>query len=297
MNKITYQHCPICESEAIADIMPIKDHSISKQEFALAQCSDCGFLFTNYVPVEEEIGPYYQSEDYISHSDTQKGLTSKLYHWARKKMLKRKYKLVKGLNTGKKLLDVGAGTGYFPHEMKTNGYSVVGVEVDDNARNYAKEKFDLTIYPSLNEAFQAESENFDTITMWHVLEHVYDLHGYLQKFHHRLNTNGAVVIAVPNADSLDGQHYKDKWAAYDVPRHLWHFTPRTLAKLAELNGFKVEKMHHLPFDPFYISILSEKYKGGSLGFLKGGWIGFRSFLRGKKDVTKASSVVYILRKG
>ena len=261
MSRINYENCPLCESTNIEKKFDIKDHSHSQEEFLLAHCGDCGFLFTDNVPSESDIGPYYKSDDYISHSDTQKGITFKLYHWARKLMLKKKYKLVNSLSEGKTLLDVGAGTGYFPNTMKEKGYEVIGVEVDDDTRKYASDKFGFKLYPSVDEAKKEEVREFDFITLWHVMEHLYGPKEYMAKFSSLLKQDGHLIIAVPNADSHDGEHYKDKWAAYDVPIHLWHFTPKSMENMAAATGFKVVEMHQLPFDSFYISMLSEKYKG------------------------------------
>lgn len=296
MAKIVYTNCPLCGSAHIKKEFDIKDHSHSGELFELTSCNDCGFVFTDKVPSEDEIGPYYKSDDYISHSDTQKGLTYKLYHMARKRMLKKKERLISRLSAGKRLLDVGAGTGYFPNQMKSAGFDVVGVEVDDDTRKYASEKFDLNLHPSVDAVIEAGEKEFDFISLWHVLEHLYGKKDYMAKFSSLLKEDGHLVIAVPNSDSYDARKYKDKWAAYDVPIHLWHFTPKSMKELAKRTGFEVVKMKQLPFDPFYISILSEKYKGGSLGLIKGMFTGFISFLKGSMNVERASSVVYVLRK-
>lgn len=296
MSIIKYQNCPICESSEIQQQFDIKDHSISKEDFSIAKCGSCGFVFTDNVPSEDVIGPYYKSEDYISHSDTQKGITSKLYHWARKMMLRKKRRLISKLSDGKRLLDVGAGTGYFPNQMTEAGFQVVGVEVDDDTRKYAVDKFGLNLHASVDEVKTAVTEQFDFITLWHVMEHLYGPKEYMAKFSSLLKDNGHLVIAVPNCDSYDARKYKDKWAAYDVPIHLWHFTPKSMKEMSKRCGFEVVKMKQLPFDPFYISILSEKYKGGSLGLIKGMWTGFISFIKGSSSVEQASSVVYVLKK-
>ena len=276
--------------------MPVDDHSISKEHFNLCRCNDCDFIFTQDVPTENDAGPYYKSEEYISHSNTNKGLVNKLYHIVREHMLSKKHQLIAGLQQGKTILDVGAGTGYFLNYMKQQGYETLGIEIDADARAHGQKEFGLDIRPPKDLKEGLIDKKFDTISLWHVLEHLYNPETYLQHFYNVLQDNGHLIIALPNADSYDANRYKSYWAAYDVPRHLWHFTPKTLEKLANDNGFKLEKMKDLPFDPFYNAMLSEKYKNNSLALISGGFVGLRSLLKGKMDVRKASSVIYVLKK-
>lgn len=296
MEKLHYNNCPLCKSENFDSHMPIDDHSISKEHFKLCRCNDCNFIFTQDVPKEENAGPYYQSEDYISHSNTSKGIVNKLYHIVRDHMLSRKHKLIRSLHKGNKILDVGAGTGYFLNYMKQQGYQTLGIEVDADARVHGQKEFGLDIRSPKELKENSIKESFHIISLWHVLEHLYRPESYMQHFHRLLEDDGYLLIALPNANSYDAQHYKAYWAAYDVPRHLWHFTPSTLEKLANDNGFELTKMKDLPFDPFYNAMLSEKYKNNALAFISGGFIGFLSLLKGKMNVKKASSVIYILKK-
>lgn len=276
--------------------MPVDDHSISKEHFNLCRCNDCSFIFTQDVPTEHNAGPYYKSEDYISHSNTKKGLVNKLYHIVREHMLSKKHQLIASLEKGKTILDVGTGTGYFLNYMKQKGYETLGVEIDADARAYGQKEFGLDIR-SPKELKDGQIKNkFHTISLWHVLEHLYAPETYMQHFHKILEDNGHLIIALPNADSYDALHYKSYWAAFDVPRHLWHFTPKTLEKLANDNGFKLEKMKDLPFDPFYNAMLSEQYKNNAFALISGGFVGLTSLLKGKMNVAKSSSVIYILKK-
>ena len=165
-------------------------------------------------------------------------------------MLKRKGKLIQKLTKGKRLLDIGSGTGYFLNHMKQNGFTVIGVEIDDSARKATLKNFNIKVNPPATFLEGQLSEKVDVISLWHVLEHLHDMDGYMQSMHRQLADNGFVLIAVPNHTSYDAQHYGKHWAAYDVPRHLWHFSPKTVAKLAEKNGFKVVGQKRLPLDPF-----------------------------------------------
>ncbi|MBO6518356.1 MAG: class I SAM-dependent methyltransferase [Bacteroidia bacterium] len=296
MALFTHTVCPLCGGNHLQREMKVTDHSNSKEDFELYRCSTCSFLFTQNAPAAEEIGPYYQSENYISHSDTKEGFVNKAYHMVRDFMLGRKYTLVKKLSTGKRLLDMGCGTGYFPNYMKNKGFDVKGVEIDSGARKFGIEKFGLDIVPPETVLNQSYAETYDVITLWHVLEHIYDLDGYMQRLKSLLDDKGYLVIAVPNSDSLDAKQYKSYWAAYDVPIHLWHFTPKTLTQLAEKHGFEVTDISSLPFDPFYISMLSSKYKKSALSVIRGAFVGGLSFLNALVNTKKASSPIYILKK-
>ncbi|PHI19232.1 methyltransferase type 12 [Lewinellaceae bacterium SD302] len=275
--------------------MEVKDHSISQEQFPIWRCQDCSFTFTQDAPAPTAIGPYYKGEEYISHSDSKEGIVNKLYHKARDIMLGRKYQLVNRLANGKRLLDIGTGTGYFLDYMQRQNYEVTGVEIDEDARNYGAGKFGVTIHSPefLNGAAKAGS--YDVITLWHVLEHLYTPLEDLQSSHALLADDGVLIIAVPNLTSADAQHYGAHWAAYDVPRHLWHFSPATMEQMTRKAGFKLLETHHMPMDPFYVSIMSSKYKNGG-GLIGGAIQGAKSYLNSLTDAREGSSVIYVLRK-
>lgn len=290
-----HDHCPLCASAAISASLTVKDHSITGETFELWRCAGCDFLFTQDPPVPEEAGRYYEGEEYISHSDNQEGLINKLYHTARDYMLGRKYALVERMSKGKRLLDYGTGTGYFTDFMVRKGYIARGIEIDEGARKYGSEKFGITVDAPEALFDSLETGSFDVITLWHVLEHLYDPKKYLQRFFELLDSEGKLIIAVPNHKSIDAKTYREDWAAYDVPRHLWHFSPATMRKMVATAGFRVVATRHMPLDPFYVSIMSQKYKnGGSL--IGGGFKGFRSFLASAADAERGSSVIYVCEK-
>jgi len=293
---ITYQTCPLCGSEDIHLERKVKDHAISQEEFELFRCSDCSFLFTQHIPAPGSIGKYYQSEDYISHSDTKEGIVNKLYHQARQFMLGQKYKLVRKWSTGKKLLDVGCGTGYFLDYMIQKDFQGTGVEVDEGAREFGRKQFGLTIHPPTALKDGSIVGPFAAITLWHVLEHLHDLHEQMDIYHQLLEEEGVLVIAVPNHTCHDARKYGSWWAGYDVPRHLWHFSPQTLERLAGQHGFHVRGKKLMPLDPFYNSMLSERYQGKSLGLITGGFTGLVALLQGESQVNRASSIIYLLQK-
>jgi SAM-dependent methyltransferase len=274
-----------------------RDHFVSKEVFALEQCEDCGFVFTQDYPEESAIGRYYESEEYISHSNTSKGIINKLYQISRNIMLRKKSSFIEsitGLKSGT-LLDIGSGTGYFADFMQGKGWRVKGIEISGDARNFSKENFGLEVYEP-SEIGKLEPATFDCITLWHVLEHFQDPEKYMQDIMKLLKPEGTCVIALPNSDSFDARKYKEFWAAWDVPRHLWHFSPSTFRRFAENSGFEMIRMKRLPLDVFYISSISEKYKGSKLHFIKGMITGIWFWLLSSFDISGSSSLIYVLRK-
>lgn len=297
MGKIILESCPLCGQQHLHHFLDCKDYTASGETFALWKCDDCGFVFTQGFPDESEIGRYYEAPSYISHSDTHKGVVNKLYHVARSFMLSRKTGLVRrlsGLKHGR-LLDYGAGTGYFAHAMSRKGWEVQAVEKSAQARQFALEHFKLRLsdVPALD-TFAPGS--FDVITLWHVMEHVQELDVLWQKLNSLLSDHGILVVAVPNCASLDALHYKNFWAAYDVPRHLWHFTPGTMLKWGAKYGFILERHYRMPLDAFYISMLSEKYRKSPMGVLRGLNRGFACLFGSLGRKSWSSSVIYVFRK-
>jgi ubiquinone/menaquinone biosynthesis C-methylase UbiE len=292
MNTVLHHTCPVCNSDSINSFFEGKDYSHTDESFNVVQCGDCEFTFTQNAPDGEHIGPYYESENYVSHSDTQKGLFFKIYHTVRNYMLSQKRKMVTPSGTKGKLLDIGCGTGYFLNEMISHGWECEGIEQDEKTRKYGVEKFNLTVNEPSHLKTYAEN-SFDAISMWHVLEHVHDLDGYLSKIKKALKPDGTLTIAVPNHDSHDAKHYGEFWAAWDLPIHLWHFTPPTMDTLMQKYQMKVVKHHRLPFDSFYVSLLSEGYRKGNS--FNGLVIGTISYIKSMFDVKKCSSVVYIIK--
>lgn len=294
MSKFNVQQCPVCDGKAFSPFLTCTDYFVSGEKFQIKQCNSCGFKITGNIEDEDNIGSYYQSENYISHSNTSKGLVNLVYHAVRKYMLGRKRRLVEkatSLKTGQ-ILDVGTGTGFFLNEMKVNGWQVTGTEKSSDARDFAKKEFNLENLPS-EKLFTLKDKSFDTITLWHVLEHIHLLNENMETFARLLKNDGKLIIAVPNHDSTDAKHYKEFWAAYDVPRHIWHFAPKQMKLLGEKHGFKMSLLHTMPFDSFYVAMLSEKYKKSKLALFKGIFYGKISWLNSIFNPAKCSSVIYV----
>jgi 2-polyprenyl-3-methyl-5-hydroxy-6-metoxy-1,4-benzoquinol methylase len=296
-SKVKYDHCTCCGSAAISKVFNCTDYTVSKEVFEVWKCTNCTFRFTQAAPNAANIMAYYQSSAYVSHTDTKEGLINQLYHRVRNYTLGTKRSLIKkvtGLKHGV-LLDVGAGTGAFVHTMQNGGWQVTGLEPDSAARANAFSKYSLTL-DTLQQLPELSPLTYDAITMWHVLEHVHELHNYLHNFQRLLKPTGRLIIAVPNYTSHDAMVYGAHWAAYDVPRHLYHFSPKSMQVLMEQQGFLVEQIKPMWFDSFYVSMLSEKYKHGKSKLVHAVWVGLLSNLKAMFNVKKCSSVIYVIRK-
>jgi 2-polyprenyl-3-methyl-5-hydroxy-6-metoxy-1,4-benzoquinol methylase len=294
---ITYSSCPACGSTHLHKALSATDHLVSGKDFEIWECESCTFRFTQNIPDAASIGKYYQSDNYISHSETSKGIVNRLYHFVRGLTLADKRRLILSvtqLENGK-LLDIGAGTGAFVHHMQANGWQTIGLEPDEAARKNAKELNNVNLLPS--EAFMRfQSDTFDVVTMWHVLEHVHDLHHYIEQLKNIIKPGGRIFIAVPNYECYDASFYKSDWAAYDVPRHLYHFSEEAMYKLLEKHNLKLHATRPMWYDSFYISLLSEKYKKHKRNSIRGIFVGLISNIKAFINKEKCSSLIYIIGK-
>lgn len=297
MDILKINTCPLCGGQQLEHALTCTDHYASGEQFEVIRCAHCGFLMTQGVPVESEIGKYYETPDYISHSDTQQGLMNRVYHWVRQYMLSRKAALVKrtsGLSEGS-LLDYGTGTGYFANAMVCQGWKVKAIEKSPQARAFAKKQFGLDVEAE-HSLKDYPSRFLDVVTLWHVMEHLEHLNEMWEILHRILKDKGVLIVAVPNPESYDARKYKEWWAAYDVPRHLWHFSPLVMQRFGEKHGFVLEKEHPMPFDAFYVSMLTEKYKSNELSFVKGLWTGALAWFSALGNKERSSSLIYVFRK-
>ena len=295
---VTIEKCPLCGGKRLERSVTCVDHFASGEMFHLYTCADCGFLFTQDVPAEEEIGRYYETPNYISHSDTHSGIVNRLYHRVRKYMLGRKARLVQQsthLETGR-LLDVGSGTGYFADTMKQRGWQVQAIEKSAQARDFAREHFGLDVKPAEALMQEWKPASFDVITLWHVLEHLEHLNDVWQRLNELLTEKGVLIVAVPNCSSYDAEKYGALWAAYDVPRHLWHFTPDTMQQFGSKHGFIMAERRPMPFDAFYVSMLTEKNKNRSFPFFRGMLTGILAWFSSLVKKERSSSMIYVFRK-
>ena len=271
--------------------LTVKDYSVSGETFDLYYDETLDMLITHPQPSLENLGKYYESEDYISHTDNKRSLFEKLYHFIKSIALKNKLNLINSLQPQKgRILDVGAGTGDFLSVAKNNGWQTIGVEPSEKAKEIAKNK-GVSFVAATSEL---ENHSFDVISMWHVLEHVPDLDKQIKELKRLLKPTGTLIIAVPNFKSFDAQHYGKFWAAYDVPIHFWHFSKTAIKKLFEKETMQLEKILPMKFDSFYVSLLSEKYKSGKMNFVKAFFIGLQSNVKASQNF-EYSSHIYILK--
>ena len=297
MNKLIINACPVCGKTHFKRVLTCQDFFATSELFDLFLCEKCGFVFTQGAPIESEIGKYYETPDYISHSDTRKGIMNTVYHYVRSYMLGRKARLVireSHRKTGR-LLDIGTGTGYFAATMANRGWDVDAIEKSFQARSFAKEHFQLDVKPDAALG-ELEKGSYDVITLWHVMEHLEKLNDIWDRLNELLSDKGTLIVAVPNCSSYDAVRYGQYWAAYDVPRHLWHFTPSTIHQLASHHGFIMSGRHPMPFDAFYISMMSEKHMGHSFSFLRGLMAGTLAWFSSLAKKEKSSSMIYVFRK-
>lgn len=292
---IHHLFCPACGAANIHKAVCAIDHTVSGSSFEVWQCAGCSLRFTQDAPDQQEIGAYYRSEDYISHTDSRKGWINRLYLLVRRFTLQAKKNLVAretGLPKGR-LLDIGAGTGAFLHTMRTAGWEVTGLEPDSGAIRRAELAYGLQLKPS-EQLFGLEKNYFDVVTLWHVLEHVHELHTYLDQIKKICRPGGRIFIAVPNYTSLDAERYGAAWAAYDVPRHLYHFSPAAMDTLMKQHGLHISRIRPMWFDSFYVSLLSEKYRTGRPRLIAGCLTGLRSNLKALSRPRRASSLIYVV---
>lgn len=286
--------CPWCQSEKAHTHLSLKDYFLTQEPFDIMVCEDCGLLYTTPKPSDEKIGDYYKSETYYSHQENKKGFIPRVYEAVKSVNLKHKIAIATQGKEPGRLLDIGCGVGDFLHFAEQNGWQCTGAEPSKDAASIAKNRIKAEIMLP-KDLEKLPDESFDVITMWHVLEHVSDLQWQVNQLNRLLKKGGRLVIALPNFRSYDARYYKDKWAAYDVPRHLNHFSQNSIAKIFNINGLIQNQTQKLVWDAFYISFMSEKYRQKSLPLLRGIYRGMISNLKARKS-GEWSSLVYVFEK-
>lgn len=293
MEKI--DKCIVCGNQKSENFLEVKDYFLSNEVFTIVNCPVCGLKFVNPRPEEEKLGAYYKSDDYISHSNSRKGLMNKVYHLVRKINHKNKFKWIKKYFEKGSLLDIGCATGEFLNYMKQRNWTVSGIEPNKEARNFAKKNYGINVYDE-EKLVTLDEGAFDVVTMWHVLEHVWNPDLRIKQVYKVLKNNGIVVIAIPNYESYDAGLYKEYWGGWDVPRHLFHFSQNSLGLLLSNNNFLLQEIKPMKFDSYYVSMLSEKYKYGKKNLFRSIICGYKSNVEAKKNNSNFSSLVYIFKK-
>lgn len=288
------EKCPVCGNKKQKKYLGVKDWFLSREDFEIKQCENCGFLFTNPRPYPERLGDYYKSEEYISHSNTNRGLINRLYKMVRAYTLKQKYMLIRSYKSGGSILDVGCGTGELLNVFAKNGWEVKGVEPDEDAKSFAINEYHLPVIDE-EEIQGLNDESFDVISMWHVLEHVPNINERIDTLKRLLKKDGVLIVAVPNPESHDAETYQKYWAAYDVPRHLYHFRKTDIENLFSRHGYELDDIVPLKFDSFYVSMLSQKYKKGKPCYISAFKVGLNSNIKAKMNMNY-SSLIYTIKK-
>ena len=288
-------NCPLCSGSNLLKKFDCIDHSTSKEKFTIVSCETCEFTFTNPRPKDNSLGEYYESDMYISHTNNNKGLFNWMYHTVRKYAIGTKLNLLKRTSKNKNHLDIGCGTGEFLNACKNAGYKTKGIEPSKLAREQAIKNFNLSVSENTN-LNQFKNNQFDSISMWHVLEHVPSVNKTIEEFNRILSKNGKVIIAVPNHKSWDAKYYREFWAGWDVPIHLWHFSNLSIEKLFLKYNFELIEKKSMLFDSFYVSLLSEEFKNGRKNFVNGFIIGLISNVIGIFTKRGCSSIIYVFEK-
>ena len=292
---ISLDNCPVCSGSNLLKKLDCIDHSKSKEQFTIVSCETCDFTFTNPRPKNDSLGEYYKSDTYISHTNNTKGIFNWMYHSVRKHAIGTKLNLLKRISKKKNHLDIGCGTGEFLDACKNAGYETKGIEPSELARKQAIKNFNLSVSGN-TDLEQYKKNQFDSISLWHVLEHVPSLNKTIEDFNRILSQKGKIIVAVPNHKSWDAEYYNKFWAGWDVPIHLWHFSKFSIEKLFFKYDFHLLEKKTMLFDSFYVSILSEEFKTGKKNFIKGFIIGLISNIIGSLTKKGHSSMIYVFEK-
>jgi SAM-dependent methyltransferase len=289
--------CPLCKSARFLNHSEVTDFAVSGEKFIICKCSDCKLLFTNPRPEQSEIGPYYNFPEYYSHDDKAKNITQWIYQKVRNYNISQKVKFIKSFKNKGKLLDYGCGTGEFLKAAKNKGWKVSGIEPNEKARTQANLKVNNKVKESIEEI--KKSKRYDVITLFHVLEHIHDLRKTCKKLVTHLNTEGYIIIAVPNHESWDAKKYGKFWAGWDVPRHLYHFNDSALSTLKTELELELITVKPMKFDSFYVSLVSEGYLNKEASLIKKYWNAIFTGLKSNRAASKPgefSSNIFVFQK-
>ena len=288
------EECPVCKHPVYKNFMICKDYLVSDESFAIVKCGKCELLYTNPRPVPDQLSKYYQSADYISHANKSTNLINILYKLARQFTIRKKYGIIKKYQPTGSILDYGCGTGHLLQHFKKKGWQTSGIEPDEKARAIGENDHQLNVYPNLKKL--PKESQFDVIMLWHVMEHISDLKKTARQLTRLLTDTGTLFIAVPNHESFDAKYYGEKWAGYDVPRHLYHFNQTNIKTLFQKMKVKLVETIPMKLDAFYVSLLSEKNSGKGTNFLKAFQMGLKSNKLAKQNANNYSSLIYVVKK-
>lgn len=260
------------------------DHLVTGDSFVLEPHGGYDILQTTPQPKQNE--KYYDHPNYISHKTKGKSIFFIAYSQFRQWNHSYKIKIINKHTESKgKLLDFGAGTGSFVEYANKHNWQAEGYEPNSKAHG-PKIKY---------RSKWSNSKPYDVITAWHVVEHLPDPRAFFEKSLKSLNDNGKFFVALPNYKSWDAKKYGAMWAGYDVPRHLWHFSPKGFISMVRDCGLEIENTYPLRLDAYYVSLLSERNRQSKFPWLKALWSGWRSNYAAKQS-KNYSSLIYVLKK-
>lgn len=292
--RMENKKCTICGNLGFEIKFELKDYFFTNEDFVIIQCKSCGFMITDGITDYKDLGKYYNTSKYLSHEKKEKSIVSLVYNLVKRYSISRKFLLISKESNGKKILEIGCGTGDLLAAFKDKKWDTIGVEPSDSASSYAKEKHGLKIY---DKASEVKETDFDVVMLWHVLEHIENLQDIISLIKTKVKKSGRIIIALPNPDSYDAKYYKKYWAGWDVPRHLFHFKQTNIKQLLQANGIEIYKSAPLIFDSYFISMLSEEHKGTTSSLVKlfkTLYIGLKSNLSAM-NTNEFSSMIYIAR--
>lgn len=291
---IQIKNCPVCGADNFSDYLNLKDFFLTGETFQLQKCESCGFVLTNPRPEDQSLAKYYDSPDYLSHHSQGLNPVRMVYQELRRINIRNKFSLIRRYVSKGSLLDIGCGTGEVLHYFEQKKWNAKGIEPSKSAREFAIKKYGLDVEDE-PELKRFKENSFDIVSMWHVLEHVSDLQDRMAVVHKLIKSSGYLIIALPNLNSWDAKYYQRYWAAYDVPRHLHHFSQKTIKKLVTNHGFKFVDVVPMKLDAYFIALLSEKYLGNHNRFLNAAINGLRSNKSARLN-GEYSSLTYIFQK-
>lgn len=278
MAELEQSRCPLCGAERAELYAEAPDRFLPKsgELYPLRRCVQCNMVYLNPRPREADSGRFYEHAEYLPFASLtpNRSVLARLYDLLRRANLNWKRRVVtdclqRAEGGGQRakgrlplatchLLDVGCGTGEFLAVMKAAGWQVEGLERDERAAVWAREHHQISLATGSVEQLSASTQQYDIVTLWHVLEHLYDPGQALEIIARRLRENGVLLIAVPNIAGIDARVYKSNWVALDAPRHVNHFSLDTLARLGSKHGLTLRWWRQLPLDAFFNALMSEK---------------------------------------
>lgn len=234
--------CNLCGSTEAEVAITAQDFLLERPDAQVqfVKCDRCGLFYQNPRPTPEEMMSHYPSnyEPFDLHPDDER--SSRLERIAVNYGLSKRRGLILRYRKSGRILDVGCATGLFLHVMNMDAnWDAHGVEPNNYAATIAQERYGLNVHHGTLEQAQYPARSFDVVTLWDVLEHVHDPAATLDEIHRILKSDGLLILRVPNGISRDAGLFKETWAGWDPPRHLYVFTPDTLTKLLAKQGYAI----------------------------------------------------------